>query len=512
MKKYYYPEAVRNADRIAVEKLKYDSFFLMESAGRNAGSVILTRYPDLNNFCILCGPGNNAGDGFILADFLLRHNKNVFIITSVKEDQYKNDALKAVAELKSNPDIDKCRIIYFNDTECERIASALKTCDMVIDALLGTGASGAPRGNVKNMLQLISRVNGKIKVALDMPTGINIFNGSLYEEYFKADITISFLAVKSGMSFYPASEVCGEIITVSIGVPLEAVLSEATEDSISLYTRDDIEDLLPVFDKNIHKGTRGSVLIYGGSFRYRGAPLLSALGALRSGCGVVYLAIPDFMVPAASVFIPEAVFIPLKTENNVVCAESIRGELSDVLTHVTSVVFGPGVGRDEIVPEILKWIYETYKGPMVIDADALYFMSGENFKLRNNTVVTPHAGEAGRLLGKTAPDITSDRLGAVNKLSELYGVALLKGKDTLIKSGKVLRVIGGGSPVLAVPGSGDVLSGIIGAFSGIKDNFFDAVTLAALLHATAGSELAVSKGVNGTLAREIADEIRNLIR
>lgn len=275
------------------------------------------------------------------------------------------------------------------------------------------------------------------------------------------------------------------------------------------YYRDDLAALLRPIPRDVHKGEKGGSLIFGGSWNYRGAPVLAALGALRSGAGIVVLAVPDFIADAASVLVPEAVFAPLPTTGGVIRENGVRLALEQWREKCASAVIGPGIGRDKSMMPIIELIWNGWNKPLLLDADALFFFSTlkESLRKRNDAVITPHSGEAGNILGLTAAEVNAHRLVSAQRLTEKVGVAVLKGMDTVVARGGENRVIKEGSPSLAVPGSGDVLSGAISAFMAAGAEPFDAATAGALLHAAAGSGLEKKIGPRGVLAREIADEL-----
>lgn len=281
------------------------------------------------------------------------------------------------------------------------------------------------------------------------------------------------------------------------------------KENVSYYRRDDLRDLIEPIPRDIHKGRRGGVLICGGSWNYRGAPILAALGALRAGAGLVVLAVPDFMADAASIVVPEAVFVPLSTKNSVIELDSVACSVTQWSQRCDSAVFGPGIGRDKSLGSITEWFYGNWGKPILLDADALYFFPAPESELavREDVVITPHSGEAAALLGVTAEEVNSDRLGSAQKLAARAAVAVLKGMNTVVARTGENRVVAEGSAALAVPGSGDVLSGAIGAFLASGARPYDAATAGVLLHAVAGSNIEERKGLRGALAREIADEL-----
>lgn len=279
--------------------------------------------------------------------------------------------------------------------------------------------------------------------------------------------------------------------------------------NVSRYKRDKLEELVKSVPRDIHKGDRGGVLVVGGSWNYRGAPTLAALGALRAGAGFVVLAVPDFIADTASTLLPEAVFAPLRTTNNMIETVSLELCVSEWRKRCDSAVFGPGLGRDASVGSLTEWFWNNWNKPLLLDADALYFFSKPDYKLplRADAVITPHSGEAAVILGVTAADINKARGIFAQQLAQKAGAAVLKGMNTIVAKAGENRIIDEGSPSLAVPGSGDVLSGAIGAFLASGMTPFDAATAGALLHAAAGSDIEARQGTRGALAREIADAL-----
>lgn len=276
-----------------------------------------------------------------------------------------------------------------------------------------------------------------------------------------------------------------------------------------------IAHLLPAVARDIHKGCRGGVLVFGGSWNYRGAPLLASLGALRAGAGLVVLAIPEFMADGVSMTLPEAIIIPLKTNcNDEIDAGHFEAAVSPWIKRCDAAVYGPGIGRSPSLAHVTRWFWEDWRKPLLMDADALFFLSELRGGLpyREDAVITPHVGEAAGLLGISPEEVNGDRLAAAARLADIAGTAVLKGKDSVISTRNKARIACEGSPSLAVPGSGDVLSGVIGAFLASGMSAFDAATTGTLAHAAVGAELEMKRGLRGTLAREIADGIPAIIK
>lgn len=279
--------------------------------------------------------------------------------------------------------------------------------------------------------------------------------------------------------------------------------------NVSYYYKNDIRKLLKPLSRDIHKGSRGGIFIFGGSWIYRGAPILAALGALRAGAGLAVLAIPDFMVETASTIVPEAIFMPLCTRNNVIEPDSAKYCIAEWTERCDCAVFGSGIGRNKSLEPLTDWFWHNWSKPLLLDADALYFYSLLKAKLpkRDDVIITPHSGEAATILGSTIADVNADRMASTEKLTEKAGTALLKGMDSVVVGAIGRAIVKEGSPSLAIPGSGDVLSGTIGALlaSGIPP--YDATLAGTLLHAVAGASIEAKKGLRGALAREIAAEL-----
>ncbi|MDO4988220.1 MAG: NAD(P)H-hydrate dehydratase [Synergistes sp.] len=511
---YFLPEAVRRADKTAAEKFSVPSVILMENAAANAAREVTAFAPDALRFVILAGHGNNGGDGFALARHLAHTDgcKDIVVIKTRDDISYSGDAAVNLSILramqcncskKSSPTL---KIYDSHELADEDITKLIVNADIVIDALLGTGASGAPHGQVARLITL-SDAAKKI-IAMDIPSGIDPSYGKVYTPHINADMTVTFLVPKRGMAFCPAKNACGKVVTANIGLPAEYLLTN--EDCLQIFCADDARKVIPTIRSDIHKTMRGNLLIFSGSERYRGAPLLAARGALRAGCGLVYLAVPDFIAENVFIALPEAIVIPIQTNSHGdIDSLSAIKEISALLPNFTAAAAGPGCGRSAETGKIFKWLWEECSKPLLLDADMLWFyaQNADVITPREDVLITPHSAEAARILGLTAAQVNEDRLSAAVRLREKAGTALLKGRDTLVTSKDKLRLIGSGSSALAVPGSGDVLTGVAGAFMASGMEIADAAAAAAFIHGSAGEALEERFGRRGSLASEIADEI-----
>ncbi len=497
MKRYYASETLRKADRLAEETYSIPGVVLMENAGRGAAETILRHYPRAGKILILCGPGNNGGDGFVAARHLSVAGRSVQILSTLAPEGYKNDAATA-----ANVAV-KCglRILQSSTLEDEETSKMVRDADLVVDALLGTGSAGAPGGEVARLIFLCSSTTEI--VSLDIPSGVDPDSGETAGPAIEASLTATFLTEKPGLAIAPGSLHAGEIEVCHIGISADRVLAD--EPFLLGYDRSDIPRLTPPVRRDAHKGDRGSLLIVGGCEHYRGAPVLAAMGALRAGCGLVALVVPDFLAGAASSLLPEVIFEPLPMES----ADALKERIASLMGRYNAAVVGPGIGRDESAARMTALFWRRWQKPLLVDADALFHLSylagDECFRRREDAILTPHAGEAGRLLNKESSFVADRRLAACRELASRYGVALLKGPGTLISDAREERVVLEGSQALAVAGSGDVLSGAIGAFLAIGMPPLDAATLGALLHGKVGTDAQDAK--KALLAREIANYI-----
>ncbi|MEG1913062.1 MAG: NAD(P)H-hydrate dehydratase [Cloacibacillus sp.] len=510
MENFYRPEDIRQADVTASLEYGVPSILLMENAARGAVCEAVKIAKDSDKFVLLAGCGNNGGDAFAAARLLAICGKEAVVIKTDGDEKYKNDAAVNLGLLRrfAMPSV---KIFDSERLEDAKIAELYAGAGCVVDGLLGTGTRGAPR---KEAARLIGLLKGRAGVlALDIPSGIDPVTGEVYQPCVRAEATVTFLAAKTGMALFPAAQMCGRIITAHIGVPKDKVLPDAPE--LRVYFPSDLRGMLPEMPQDVHKTRRGSLLIFSGSEKYKGAPLLVARGALRAGAGIVYLAVPDFIAPHAASELPEAIVVALPTteDGKINAQEAIRlfGELSLVCTAAAA---GPGCGRGAECGEIFSWLWNEWKKPLLLDADMLFFFAedGRNLTPRRDALITPHGGEAARILQTTPDAVEASRLDSVRRMVVKAGAALLKGRRTLIASEGPVRAVCAGSPALAVPGSGDVLTGVAGAFMAAGMAPAEAACAAALAHGTAGERLFQKYGARGALATEIADEIPYSLR
>lgn len=502
MKKYFSASSMREADRRAIEELGIPGIVLMENAGAGAARVLVSEFPLARKILILCGPGNNGGDGFVAARHLAACGLEPTVIAACRAEKYKGDAaiaMKSVAPLA-------IPLLYSEDITDKELCGHVISADVVVDAVLGTGSNGSPRGEAARMIKMCQCMPHVL--SLDVPSGVDPDTGEICGPVVSAEATATFLAPKSGLVVAPGSLHAGRVIEVGIGVSPYDVLYD--DEKLTAYDGGDAAYLAPIIEKDAHKGTRGGLLIVGGSLHFRGAPLLAARAALRAGCGFVFLAVPDFMASDVTAMLPEAIVLPVSCDDGFMSADSLIDAIAPFAEKYSVAVVGPGLGRGGRTRDIVENFCKNWHLPLLMDADALWHLAETDADIvSGDFVVTPHNGEAARLLGAKADDVAARRMASCEELAGKYGTALLKGPNTLV-FGPVCdeterRVVTEGGPELSVPGSGDVLSGVIGAYMAMGLSGIDAATLGVIVHGVAGRS---SGRLNGLLASEIADGIR----
>ncbi|KYK20861.1 hypothetical protein AYK25_04285 [Thermoplasmatales archaeon SM1-50] len=469
----------RNSEYYGVPALQ-----LMENAGKSISEFVRYTVKDTKkNILILCGPGNNGGDGFVAARYLTQYYKvSVFLAgTQIKtEIALRNFQKLQTYEVK----------IYSASHDVDRL---LAENDVLIDALLGTGLAGELKDPYATIVKKINQTTGKTIVSIDVPTGLNSTH-TITPEY-----TITFHDIKKGMN----NQNSGKIHVTDIGIPKEA-LAYVGPGELSVY--------YPRPAKNSHKGENGIVLIVGGG-PYIGAPVLSGLSALRTGVDLVYITTPKRSWMSIAAFSPNFIVKDLRHEK--LTPDDIPS-IEELLGKCTAVILGPGLGtahqtEEAIVTVIQRVIAE--KKPLVLDADAINPIAEHLSLLKNTaTVVTPHVGEFKKLAGITLSQDLEERLNTVKEWASNIGITIfLKGYIDIISDGTSVKQNKIHNEAMTVGGTGDVLAGIIGALLSKKVKPFEAARIAAFLNGEAGNK-AFQKKSYGLLATDIIEEIPTILK
>ena len=479
----YTANQVRELDRIAIEQQGIPSITLMERAGGSALDVLTRRYPDASNLVVICGGGNNAGDGYVLARLARQAGLNVRVVALVEPGQLKGDAAAGAQK-------------YLHTGTVED-ALSIDGADIIVDALLGSGLNRQVDGV---FAEAIGLVNGSAVpvLALDIPSGLNADTGVCMGTAVRADTTLTFIGLKRGLFTAQGPDFCGEVLFSDLATPVD-IYSGVSADA-RLIEPVEVMRNLPARPRHAHKGRYGHVLVIGGDYGYLGAALLAGCAAARAGAGLVSVATRLEHARNLPLFRPELM---------TVAATSAR-DLDTILNRVSVVAIGPGLGQSDWAMSLFAKVLQT-RLPLVVDADALNLLALEHQR-RENWVLTPHPGEAARLLGVATEDIQADRFAAVTSLRAKFdGVVVLKGAGSLtVDATGPIYLNRTGNPGMAGGGMGDVLTGVIAGLiaQGMEPGL--AALSGVYLHGHA-ADLCAGEGERGMLAGDLLPVIRSVV-
>ena len=484
---------------------------LMENAGTALVQALRARYPDWNRVVVVCGPGNNGGDGLVCARLLAYAGVRPAVFTLGDPSAYRGDPAENLSRARA---IGISPSPLHGSAGRRALVRALADADGVVDALFGTGLSRPLTGVAARAVAAVNAA-GRPIVAADVPSGLSSDAGAVRGPSVRAALTVAFGAPKPCHLLAPASEACGRLVVADIGIPRKTL--ELRAERFWLTEASDVDTRLAARPLESHKADFGRLAVIAGSRGKAGAAVLAARGALRAGAGLVTIFCAESLAPLYAPAIPEAMTEPLPESDGAIGEAAAAGAIR-ALRGFDAAIVGPGLGSSPETVAFLEQILAATRIPVVLDADALNAFAGRPAKLRGPRlrplVLTPHPGEAGRLLGRPSRAIQADRLGAARALAgRTRGVAVLKGAHTLIaEPGGRVAVNPTGTPLLATAGSGDVLAGIIGAFLAGGLSPIDAAICGVWLHGAAADSLEPRLGDAGLLAHEIADALPGVRR
>ena len=495
---------MREADRITIDEIGIGSLILMECAGRQVVATLEERVEDLaeSRIAVLCGPGNNGGDGFVVARTLLQAGHDVAVFLVGRAADVSGDA-------RINLDIlgrlGHTLVEIGNEQEWELHASDVSACDLVIDALFGTGLSRPLTGLFETIVHDVNASTLPV-VAIDLPSGLSGSTADVIGPAMEADLTVTFAAPKLPHVLPPAEALCGDVVTVEIGIPSEVV--EALDGPrIDVITRDAVAGSLEPREADTHKGDYGRVLIVAGSLGRSGAAYLAAMAALRSGAGLVTVAAPASVVPIVASMGPEYMTLPLPEVDGTL---DVEGALELILDATADVIAaGPGLGTGDAIRDLIFGLIERSGAPLVLDADALTVCAAEPDRLRArdglDVIITPHPGEMARLVGKSTADVQKSRLEIAQAFATGHDLhVVLKGHRTLVVAPDGRTAINRtGNPGMATGGTGDVLTGVIAAWLAQLLDPEAATRVGVYLHGKAGDLAAASVGAPALVAGDV---------
>lgn len=488
-------DQVRDLDRWAVQHGRVPSLLLMENAGRGAAEALAARIPHQSRVLIVCGPGNNGGDGFVMARRLWTLGRRVRVSLLQDPESYRGDAktnLEAWRALGGE--------LQIASTDLNELR--LMDADVVVDAMFGTGLSRPLEGHYARAAELLNQ-SARPCVALDLPSGLDADTGRVLGQCVRACRTLTFAHLKTGLFSSNGIAYGGPVEVIDIGIP--ASCHHQVGQRAWLLEVTDVAEWLTQRPRPRHKGAAGRVVVFAGSVGFNGAAKLVALGCLRAGAGLVTLATFEPTATQLSQDVWEAMVRPLSDGH-------WRSEVDRLLGNADVAVIGPGWSLSNRARQVVAHVVSTFEGAVVVDADAVSHFAGqigEVARSRGPRILTPHPGEAARLLGGSAADIEQDRLAALARLvGETQHTVILKGERSCVGApGELPWINETQSAALATPGSGDVLSGVVAALACHLEPLTAALS-ATYLHGSCGQHWEKTNGtMRGALARDIAEGI-----
>jgi NAD(P)H-hydrate epimerase len=482
----YSAAQVRALERQAIETHGTTEYDLMCRAGAAAWSVLLRRWPAARSLAVVCGAGNNAGDGLVVARLAHEAGRSVSVQLVVAAERFKGAAAQAA---------DACRDAGLPFTTFD--AASLAGAGVIVDALFGTGLARDVGGEFRAAIDAMNAARVPV-LALDVPSGLDADTGWPRPIAVRASATVTFLALKQGLFLGAAADHCGELEFASLDLPSEPEARIAPP--LERLTFEDLKRALPRRARSAHKGSCGRLLLVGGGPGMPGAIRLAAEAALRVGAGLVYVATHRDSAVNVVAGRPE-----------IICSSvSSSADLEILLGSADGVVVGPGLGQSEWARDLWRRVARTDL-PLVVDADGLNLLASEPLT-RGDWVLTPHPGEAARLVPRAdVESIQRDRLAAAREIADRYNaIAVLKGPNTLVATPRreePIRVCERGNPGMATGGTGDVLAGTLGGLLVQTRDLALAARAGVLLHALAGDD-AAKAGERGTVASDLFPYLR----
>lgn len=482
----YTAAQVRELDRLAIEHAGIPGYTLMTRAAEACWAVLRVHWPDVRSVTVFCGAGNNGGDGFIIARLALEKHWQVQLYQLGDPARMQTDARQA-----------RAAFVSAGGQVQPYTPNAPLAGEVIVDALLGTGVDRPLEGLWRTVIDGINAAAIPV-LAVDIPSGLQADSGVVAGAAIQAQQTVTFIGRKAGLYTGVAADYCGDISFADLGVP--AGILRQVPVAATLVRQPDLGPVATPRLRSAHKGHFGHVLVIGGDHGMTGAARLAAEAALRSGAGRVSVATRPEHAALIAAACPELMC------HGVASAQQLR----PLIRSASVLVIGPGLGRSAWARALLSTVLETSR-PRVIDADALNLLAGDAVRF-DWQVLTPHPGEAARLLDQTVVDVQTDRFAAARAISRQYGgTAVLKGAGSIIQpAAGIPRVCAAGNPGMATAGSGDVLTGVIAALIAQGMTVDAAAATGVCVHACAG-DIAARGGERGLTARDVIASLRKVL-
>ncbi len=502
----YFEAGIREIEKRA-EMGGFSPIRMMENAGSAAAGVILENFKlKGKRVTVVAGCGNNGGDGFVVARKLFDAGADVSIILAAGMPKTES-AKESLSRLSAY----SLRIYNSSDVE---VHSLLRDSYMLIDAIFGIGFHGEVGEDIADIITWFN-LSKAVKVSLDLPSGCECNTAVVSNACIKADVTITFIAFKPCHVLFPASDYCGRLIKVDIGI--SGAIMDEVYSNISIINNEYVKNSIPRRNKNYHKGNCGTVVQICGSYGMAGAALLSGKAALRTGAGLVKAVLPKSIYPIVATELHEAVYIPYEETDEGAINVKSTDKIQDAINSADSLLIGCGLSQEKIAQELLFNSLSTVKVPTVIDADGINIISKNIDVLKESEapiILTPHPAEMARLIRSSVAEVQHNRFKVAHAFSMRFNkIVVLKGANTIVAlpDGR-LYVCMAGNPGMAVGGSGDVLAGIIGSLLAQGMSPSDAAICGVQIHARAGDLAAENKSIHAMLPGDIIDCLPSLFK
>jgi hydroxyethylthiazole kinase-like uncharacterized protein yjeF len=515
---------MREVDRLTTERCGISSYQLMETAGTLAANAFAGLMRDAgleppHEICVLCGKGNNGGDGFVVARQLRSAAANVFVVLFGREEELKGDAATNFSRWR---EVGGEVVFVADEAEWAGISARALDADVIVDAMFGTGFRGVAAGAIGRAIRDVNTkskdataVSPALILAVDTPSGLPSDGEAGEEPILKAHHTVTFTAPKVGQLISLNSAAVGSLRVVNIGSPI-ALVEEIGKGAVRWSDPNEFSEMPLVRKSDGHKGLYGNVLIVAGSLGKSGAAVMSGSAALWSGAGLVTIATPDVVLPIVAGAHPEYMTEPLAATKDGTIARSNLGErFAAIAKGRTVLAVGPGLGQNEETQEFIRSVVMTTELPTILDADGLNAFAGRADELRDRKskflAITPHPGEMARLLGSSVKDVEADRVKTATKAAERWNAhVILKGGHTIVAAPDGQFFVNAtGNAGLSKGGSGDVLTGVLAAMTGQfkTDDWLRTLALGVYLHGAAADVAARGTDLSGMVASDVARSV-----
>lgn len=492
-------------DRAAIEKHRIPSLNLMQQAGTKVALRIerLLGTGQARKIAVVCGSGNNGGDGFVAARLLYEVGFTVKVFVLGRPDKLTPDARVNFEKIR-----ELVKPVFVSRTALSALRKAVGEADLIVDALFGTGFSGRPDALAAQVIKVVNESDAEI-FAVDVPSGVEADTGRVAGEAVKAERTITFGLPKLGCLIVPGAAYCGDVEVVDIGFPAELIRAPGT---LSLATPDELSQMLPKRKPDTHKKECGRVFVVAGSVGMTGAAAMTAEAALRAGAGIVTLGVAESLNDIMEVKLTEVMTAPLPETPARSLDAGAYHTVVDKLKEFDVAAIGPGLSQHESTVKLVRDLLENVKAPIVLDADGLNALAGQGNLLKKRpgpTVITPHPGELARLSGQTVTAVQRDRVAAARRAARTWKVVcVLKGTRSVIADPSGQAYINPtGNSGLASAGTGDVLTGVIASLWAQGTKPLEAAVLGCYLHGLAGDMVMKEKTIYGLIATDLIESL-----